>query len=150
MPHFSGRHLSLDFKRSGYAWTVELAVECLYRNNRPCEWRKVSDWPEFPIPISSDATDLTHLNIELIGSSVIEVHLRRNCDFDAMQEASAACPVWEGDVVPPDMVPDPEDADGFLVPRRLGFVYRCEETHRERSLPAALDIYATAPIAVPY
>jgi hypothetical protein len=43
-------------------------------------------------------------------------------------DAYSAFPVWEGEPVPEDMVPDPEDADGFLAPRRLGFVYRSEET----------------------
>ena len=92
MPHFTGRHLSLDFKRAGYAWNIELAVEYFYRNNRPCEWRKVADWPEFSVPILSDATDLAYLNLELIGGNLIEVHLRRRCNFDAMPEASAAFP----------------------------------------------------------
>jgi hypothetical protein len=78
--------------------------------------------------ISPDATDIPWLNVEMIGSNVIEVHLRRNHDFDVMPDAHSAFPVWEGEPVPEDMVPDPEDADGFLAPRRLGFVYRSEET----------------------
>jgi hypothetical protein len=54
------------------------------------------------------------------------VRARRNCDFDARPEASSAFPVWDGEQVPVDMIFDPEDVDGFLVPRRLGFVYRIE------------------------
>ena len=149
MPRFIGRHFSIDLKRVARGWDVELAVECFYRNQRPYEWRKVSYWPEFPVPISPDGTDLAYLNLELIGNNVIEAHLRRNCDFDAMPEANAAFPVWEGDPVPPDMVPDPEDADGFLVPGRLGFVYRCEEARSEPSLPAARVAHATAPSLFP-
>jgi hypothetical protein len=41
-----------------------------------------------------------------------------------MPDASSVFPVWDGDPVPADMVADPEDADGFLIPKRLGFVYR--------------------------
>jgi hypothetical protein len=33
--------------------------------------------------------------------------------------------------VPADMVADQEDADGFLVPMRLGFVYRREKIDAE-------------------
>jgi hypothetical protein len=128
MPRFTGRHLSLDLKRFPNEWEVEFAVECIYRNNRPYEWRRVKDRPEVPVLISPDATDIPWLNVEMIGSNVIEVHLRRNHDFDVMPDAYSAFPVWEGEPVPEDMVPDPEDADGFLAPRRLGFVYRSEET----------------------
>jgi hypothetical protein len=49
-----------------------------------------------------------------------------HADFDAMPEASSVFPVWDGEPVPADMVADPEDADGFLVPMRLGFVCRRE------------------------
>lgn len=131
MPHFTGRHLSIDLKRASSGWDFGLTVECIYRNNRPFEWRKVTDVPELPDIIAIDGTDIPCLNIELIGSNVIEVHLRRNHDFDAMPEASSVFPVWDGEPVPADMVADPEDADGFLVPMRLGFVYRREKIDAE-------------------
>lgn len=124
MPRFAGRHLSLDLKRFPGGWKIEFVVECIYRNDRPYEWRRVKDRPALPVLISPDATDISWLNVEMIGSNVIEVHLRRNHDFDAMPHAYSAFPIWEGEPVPEDMVPDPEDADGYLVPRRLGFVYR--------------------------
>src|SRR5262245_607626 len=60
MPHFTGRHLSLDFRREGHSWNLELAVECFYRNNRPYEWRKVSDQMELPVPIPAGAQDLAY------------------------------------------------------------------------------------------
>jgi hypothetical protein len=123
MPHYTGRHLSIDLTRTSSGWDFDLTVECIYRNNRPYEWRKV-DAPEVFDLSLINAADVISLNIELIGNHVIEVHLRRNYDFDAMPDASSIFPVWEGDPVPADMVADPEDADGFLVPRRLGFVYR--------------------------
>ncbi len=126
MPHFTGRHLSIDLKRGSSGWEPALSVECIYRNNRPFEWRKVTDPPELPGILPPETADVPWLNIELIGPKVIEVHLRRNHDFDAVPQASSAFPVWDGEPVPGDMVPDPEDADGFLVPKRLGFVYRSE------------------------
>ena len=107
MPRFIGRHLSLDLRRERNEWQIESAIECIYRNGRPHEWRRVTDRPRLPV--------------------LIEMHLRRNHDFDAMPATYSAFPVWEGEPVPEDMVPDLEDADGFLVPRRLGFVYRCAE-----------------------
>lgn len=127
MPQFTGRHLSIDLKHASSGWDFGLTVECIYRNNRPFEWKKVTDVPELPDIIAIDGTDIPCLNIELIGSNVIEVHLRRNHDFDAMPEASSVFPVWDGELVPADMVADPEDADGFLVPKRLGFIYRREK-----------------------
>jgi hypothetical protein len=132
MPHFTGRHLSIDLKRASSGWDFGLTVECIYRNNRPFEWRKVTDVPELPDIVAIDGTDIPWLNVELIGSNVIEIHLRRNHDFDAMPEASSVFPVWDGEPVPADMVADPEDADGFLVPKRLGFVYRRENKDAHR------------------
>ena len=123
MPHFIGRHLSIDLTRAPTGWEFDLTVECIYRNHRPYEWRKVGT-PDLPDLSAIDATGIATFNIELIGNQVIEVHLRRNHDFDAMPDASSIFPIWEGDPVPVDMIADPEDADGFLVPRRLGFVYR--------------------------
>ena len=75
---------------------------------------------------------------------MIEVHLRRNHDFDAMPEALSAFPVWEGEPVPEDMVPDPEDADGLLVPRRLGFVYRVKKPFPLTYHPGAREVGPTA------
>ena len=131
MPHFTGRHLSIDLQRVSSGWDFGLTVECICRNNRPFEWRKVTEVPELPDIVVTDETDIPCLNIELIGSNVIEVHLRRNHDFDAMPEASSVFPVWDGEPVPADMVADQEDADGFLVPMRLGFVYRREKIDAE-------------------
>ena len=124
MPHFTGRHLSIDLERIANAWRVVLSVECIYRNDRPFAWQRVADVPRLPDALAIDGIDVPFLNVELIGEHVIEVHLRRNHDFDAVPDARAAFPIWEGDPVPADMVEDREDADGFLVPRRLGFVYR--------------------------
>jgi hypothetical protein len=133
MPHFTGRHLSIDLQRAASGWDPGLAVECICRNNRPFEWRKVTEVPELPDIVATDGIDIPCLNIELIGSNVIEVHLRRNYDFDAMPEASSVFPVWDGEPVPADMVADQEDADGFLVPMRLGFVYRRKKIDAEPS-----------------
>ncbi len=131
MPYFTGRHLSIDLMRTSRGWDFGLTVECIYRNHRPFEWRKVTDVPELPDIIALDGTDLPCFNVELIGNNIIEVHLRRNHDFDVMPEASSVFPVWDGEPIPPDMVVDAEDADGFLVPKRLGFVYRRENIGAE-------------------
>lgn len=127
MPRFTGRHLSIDLQRTASGWDFGLTVECIYRNNRPFEWKKVTEVNELPDIVATIGTDIPFLNIELIGGNMIEVHLRRNHDFDAMPEASSVFPVWDGEPVPADMVADQEDADGFLRPMRLGFVYRREQ-----------------------
>ena len=126
MPCFSGRHVSLDLERTASGWRVALIVECIYRNGRPYEWKRIADAPRLPRALGIEHIDSAHLNVETIGNRVIEVHLRRNHDFDAAPDASSAFPVWDGEPIPADMVADPEDADGFLDPRRLGFVYRRE------------------------
>jgi hypothetical protein len=138
MPHFTGRHLSMDLKRVGRRWKVKFAVECFCRNARPFEWRRVGDRPAVHVPIAAETAEVPWINVELVGGRVIEVHLRRNPDFAAMPHARSAFPVWEGDPVPRDMVPDPEDADGFLVPRRVGFVYRGMEA--DEKMPATAGI----------
>src|SRR5687767_7195112 len=66
MPRFTGRHLSFDLKRMSNKWQVEFAVECIYRNNRPYEWRRIEDRPELPVLISPDASVVPWLNIETI------------------------------------------------------------------------------------
>jgi hypothetical protein len=124
MPRFVGRHVSMDLERTSSGWRTGLTVECLYRSHRPCEWIKVADAPRVPAVLEIHRIDSAWLNIEFIGADVIEIHLRRNHDFDAMPEATSVFPIWSGDPVPADMVADPEDADGFLAPMRLGFVYR--------------------------
>ena len=145
MPRFTGRHLSLDLRRERNGWQIEFAVECIYRNGRPYEWRRVTDRPRLPVLVAPGATDISWLNVELLGSHVIEVHLRRNHDFDAMPEALSAFPVWEGQPVPEDMVPDLEDPDGLLVPRRLGFVYRVKKRFPLTYHPGTREVGPAAP-----
>jgi len=124
MPCFTGRHLSIDLERTASGWRIALAVECTFRDHRPFEWRRVRNLPALPDMFSTLAIDVPWINVESIGNHLIELHLRRNHDFDGQPDASSAYPVWDGEPVPSDMVADPEDADGFLVPKRLGFVYR--------------------------
>ena len=124
MPYFTGRHLSIDLERVKSGWRFGLTVECICRDGRPHEWQRVTDAPHLPDMLPIHAIDVPYINVELIGNRVIEVHLRRNHDFDAVPDAFSALPIWDGDSVPADMIADPEDADGFLVPKRLGFVYR--------------------------
>lgn len=71
--------------------------------------------------------DCKHINVESIGPHIVELHLRWNPDFrNVPEDVKEALVVWEGDERPVGGTwrSAPEDADGFLPRRRVGFVYR--------------------------
>lgn len=96
---FVGKHISVD-----YHWGKQvLAVEgfkdsdTFVRWNR---WQRVDDEIALPEILKDFATRHKHINCEFIGNRLIEVHLRRNEDFNA--NINEFIPVWEGQsTVPP-------------------------------------------------
>lgn len=70
--------------------------------------------------------DVPKLNIELVGSNIIEIHLRHGNDFP--EGASEIIPVWEDKIIDAPhgykFVESIEDADTHLTPKRLGFYWR--------------------------
>lgn len=94
---FEGRHLSIDY----YHGKQMLCVEGKKPEDTFTKWK---DWIrediriEFPTVL--DSIDSDWINCEYIGGKLIEVHLRRNEDFDG--NINHFIPVWEGeDTTPP-------------------------------------------------
>jgi len=125
MPVFHGEHLSVDFQRGRRgAWRQRLTVRCVYdvARARPARWHVERRTVAVPEPLRG--IDSEWLNVELIGGRVIEVHWRRNSDFDHAPPATkVARVVWADQPRPNDMVADYDDADGQLPIARCGFVY---------------------------
>lgn len=96
---FKGRHISVDYK---YGEQV-LAVEGFKSNDTFTQWKlwkRVDDALPFP-DILKDFTDEEYINCEFIGDKLIEVHFRRNEDFD--KAVDEFIPVWQGDdITPPE------------------------------------------------
>jgi hypothetical protein len=95
---FEGRHVSVDYKDG----VQVLAVEGTKPDNTFTQWTKwhrVND--EFPLPAILTQFDEQYLNCEYIDGKLIEVHFRRNEDFDYATEEFI--PVWEGEnTTPPE------------------------------------------------
>ena len=111
---FHGEHISVDYEwtgnlRLGYQpFRVDLAEK---RNLRFHRWRNADhlDVPPFPVELCSN---YPVVNAEFIGDRCIEVHLRGNPDPRDVEV------VWD------DRTPEilaPEDADGWIRPKRAGF-----------------------------
>lgn len=97
---FSGRHLSID-----YTWGKQtLAVEGFKYPDTFTQWKRwerVKDSIPLPDILIELAQRYEHVNCEFIGGRLIEVHLRRNEDFNA--NVNVFIPVWAGEsTVPPD------------------------------------------------
>ena len=93
---FEGRHVSVDYKDG----VQVLAVEGTKPDNTFTQWTKwhrVND--EFPLPAILTQFDEQYLNCEYIDGKLIEVHFRRNEDFDYATEEFI--PVWEGENTTP-------------------------------------------------
>jgi hypothetical protein len=95
---FEGRHVSVDYKDG----VQVLAVEGTKPDNTFTQWTKwhrVDD--EFPLPSILTQFNEQYLNCEYIDGKLIEVHFRRNEDFDYATEEFI--PVWEGEnTTPPE------------------------------------------------
>lgn len=93
----------------------------------PCDltrfhWWHRSDFALKPPSIVNELAEVGVINIEWIGSRIIEVHLRPSPDPDVVGDHLV--PVWADEVVPEGMIPSFDNADGFLAVPRLGFIQR--------------------------
>jgi hypothetical protein len=90
---FEGRHLSVD-----YHWGKQvLAVEGHKPHNtfiRWNHWARVTDTIELPEILNEFANTYQWINCEFIGEKLIEVHFRKNEDFD--ETTVHFIPVWQG------------------------------------------------------
>jgi hypothetical protein len=97
---FDGRHLSIDY----FQGEQILAVE----GHKPSttfthwkDWVRVNDKIPLPNILQSFAKKYTWINCEYIGGNLIEVHFRRNEDFDG--GINHFIPVWKGEnTTPPE------------------------------------------------
>lgn len=97
---FEGRHLSID-----YHWGKQvLAVEGIKPADTFIKWKewiKVNDEVELPSILNQYIDKHEWINCEFIGGKLIEVHFRKNEDFEG--SISHFVPVWNGEsTVPPD------------------------------------------------
>jgi hypothetical protein len=101
---FEGRHISVDYEKGKQV----LAVEGIKHDGMPFQrfsmWVRVED--EIPIPDFLDEIAVRHrfVNCEFIGGKLIEIHLRRNPDFQ-----------WGNSVMIPAWVDEsrPKSAEGM-------------------------------------
>ena len=97
---FSGRHLSIDYTQGKQT----LAVEGFKNPDTFTQWKRwerVKDSMPLPDILIELTQRYEHVNCEFIGGRLIEVHLRRNQDFNA--NVNVFIPVWTGEsTVPPD------------------------------------------------
>ena len=95
---FMGRHLSID-----YHWGEQvLAVEGFKDYDTFTHWKiwqRVDDTIALPDILKDFANRYEYINCEYIDGQLIEVHLRRNEDFNA--NVNTFIPVWEGQSTTP-------------------------------------------------
>lgn len=119
---FDGDQISVTYTwKQGWvtsdSWLGERSEEHLSKFK---SWSRVFFDPELP-KFFDELAPAGLVNVEFIGESIIEVHLRPSPD---PKSGTKLIPVWEGEDVPEDMIPSYDDADGFVHPARLGFVVR--------------------------
>lgn len=115
---FKGRHITIDYVRKDNMW---IQTDTYQGFNTPDNLIQFSKWQridyQYKLPSIMDSIKSTHLNIEMIGDNIIEVHLRPNPDPIMYREF---WPIWSEDQLPPSSeyirIPDKEDHIG-----RLGF-----------------------------
>lgn len=93
-----GRHISVDYHWGQQELTVEGFRKDSDRLDRFSRWVKVQDQFNFPEFLKGLERLAAWLNVEYIGSKVIEVHLRYNDDF-FNHNADEIIPVWRGETV---------------------------------------------------
>lgn len=95
-----GPHLSVDY----YWGQIDLTVQGFKdsdRLDRFCLWRRVDTAMPLPPMLQALSRVQKWINIEYIGSKIIEIHLRYNDDF-RNHNSDEIIPVWTGqDTTPP-------------------------------------------------
>lgn len=95
----TGSHMSVDYHWGQQALTVE-GFRSGQRLDQFCLWRKVNVDRPFPAWLGGLETLAEWVNVEYIGDTAIEVHLRYNDDF-RNHDADEIVPVWSGQSVDP-------------------------------------------------
>ena len=97
---FEGRHLSVDYHYGEQRLCVE-GRKSEDTFTQWDDWTRTDDVIPFPKILHSISYPYKWINCEFIDGNLIEVHLRRNEDFD--ENTEHFIPVWEGqDTTPPE------------------------------------------------
>jgi hypothetical protein len=94
-----GRHISVDFHYGVQELTVEGFRDDANRLDRFSRWQRIDEPYKFPLILDELWRMTPGLNVEYIGSKIIEVHLRWNDDF-ANHNSDVIHPVWCDDSLP--------------------------------------------------
>jgi len=122
---FGGPHYTADYVRTETGWQQTRVMQGFRNSDSLTEfskWVKVYD-KQLDLPeIFQDLHDVEHINVEYVGSHIIEAHLRPNSDPDC----SELVPVWQNNPVrsPSEYhywIPAYDDAGGQLNNPRTGF-----------------------------
>ena len=92
---FQGRHLSIDYYYGNPVLSVE-GIKDPKTFTKWSKWFKVSNTIPFP-SILNGFEKYEWINCEFIDGNLIEVHLRRNEDFE--NDIEIFIPVWEGEEI---------------------------------------------------
>ena len=96
---FEGRHISVDFHYGVQELTVEGFRDDADRLDRFSRWQRIEESYKFPLILGELWRMTPWVNVEYIGSKIIEVHLRWNDDF-ANHNSDVIYPVWCDDPMP--------------------------------------------------
>jgi hypothetical protein len=91
---FQGRHLSYDFHYGQQVLAVEGFRDDPARLDRFSKWIKVDDQFTVPEILRSLVDRNEWVNVEVIGTNIIEMHFRYNDDF-AGHSSNEIIPVWK-------------------------------------------------------
>ena len=94
-----GRHISVDFHYGVQELTVEGFRDDPDRLDRFSRWQRIEETYKFPLILGELWQMTPWINVEYIGSKIIEVHLRWNDDF-ANHNSDVIHPVWCDDPLP--------------------------------------------------
>lgn len=120
---FFGPHVTIDYTRINGKWVQGHTFEGL---NTPTNLMQFSAWfltdYQYILPEELTSVESDHINLELIGGRIIEVHLRHNTD---PVEHDIFIPIWSEEQPHPgitwERIADREDHPGrlgFYVPKK--------------------------------
>jgi len=135
--YLTGNHYSVDYTfkvnhKTGGEWVQTSCYQGFNtRHNLTqfIEWKKSSYIPQLPQDRLKHLSDVQDINVEFIGNSIIEIHLRPSSDplYDHL------IPVWASDLGVKkqykeshgfEFIESHDDADGLLDDPRIGFLVK--------------------------